>query len=196
MGADILSRQGPRPGEWMLHPEVVKQIWRVFGQAQVDLFAIQCPWEIALPTLPLTVLQGAGVSSEHFSQSLPPRNVAELRGSPPFRGSLEQLEQLEQPSPPGPPLQGTELAALSTPEASLERLVPLVDYLAAWKLLPTGSGGPVCDSRNIALSPLVLSDSSSSTGAGCHGTSVNFINEDDDEKYSLMNLFSVTKMRR
>ncbi|KAL0196189.1 hypothetical protein M9458_009761, partial [Cirrhinus mrigala] len=39
LGADILSRQGPRPGEWMLHPEVVKQIWRVFGPAQVDLFA-------------------------------------------------------------------------------------------------------------------------------------------------------------
>ncbi|KAI2646170.1 ORF V: Enzymatic polyprotein [Labeo rohita] len=47
LGADILSRQGPRPGEWMLHPEVVKQIWRVFGPAQVDLFATrentQCP---------------------------------------------------------------------------------------------------------------------------------------------------------
>ncbi|KAL0170910.1 hypothetical protein M9458_035506, partial [Cirrhinus mrigala] len=47
MGADILLRQGPRPGEWMLHPEVVKQIWRVFSQAQVDLFATQenaqCP---------------------------------------------------------------------------------------------------------------------------------------------------------
>ncbi len=39
VGADILSRQGPRPGEWRLHPEMVKQIWRVFGQAQVDLFA-------------------------------------------------------------------------------------------------------------------------------------------------------------
>ncbi len=35
--------------------------------------------------------------------------------------------------------QGTELAALITPEASLERLVPLVDYLAAWKLLPNVS---------------------------------------------------------
>ncbi|KAL0177444.1 hypothetical protein M9458_026338, partial [Cirrhinus mrigala] len=41
MGADILSSQGPRPGEWMLHPEVVRQIWRVFGQAQVDLFTTQ-----------------------------------------------------------------------------------------------------------------------------------------------------------
>ncbi len=51
----------------------------------------------------------------------------------PLWGSLEQLEC---PSPAGPPLQGTELAALKTPEASLERLVPLVDYLAVWKLLP------------------------------------------------------------
>ncbi len=91
----------------------------------------QCPQEISLLTLP--VFQGAAVSSERFSQSLPPRNVAELGGSPPLRGSLEQLDR---PSPAGPPLQGTELAALSTPEASLERLVPLVDYSAAWKLLP------------------------------------------------------------
>ncbi len=41
VGADIPSRQGPLPGEWMLHNKVVKQIWRVFGQAQVDLFATQ-----------------------------------------------------------------------------------------------------------------------------------------------------------
>ncbi len=68
----------------------------------------QCPQEISLLTLP--VFQGAAVSNEHFSQSLPPRNVAELGGSPPLRGSLEQLERL---SPAGPPLQGTELAALS-----------------------------------------------------------------------------------
>ncbi|CAM4729294.1 unnamed protein product [Leuciscus chuanchicus] len=39
IGADTLSRQGPRPGEWRLHPEVVELIWREFGQAQVDLFA-------------------------------------------------------------------------------------------------------------------------------------------------------------
>ncbi|KAL0173082.1 hypothetical protein M9458_033393, partial [Cirrhinus mrigala] len=39
VGADILSRQGPRPGEWMLHPEVVNQIWEIFGRAQLDLFA-------------------------------------------------------------------------------------------------------------------------------------------------------------
>ncbi len=90
----------------------------------------QCPQEISLLTLP--VFQGAAVSSQHFSQSLPPRNVAE----PPLRGSLEQLDR---PSPAGPPFQGTELAALSTLEASLERLVPLVDYSAAWKLLPNVS---------------------------------------------------------
>ncbi len=71
----------------------------------------QCPQEISLLTLP--VFQGAAVSSERFSQSLPPRNVAELGGSPPLRGSLEQLDR---PSPAGPPFQGTELAALNTPE--------------------------------------------------------------------------------
>ncbi len=54
----------------------------------------QCPQEISLLTLP--VFQGAAVSSERFSQSLPPRNVAELGGSPPLRGSLEQLDR---PSP-------------------------------------------------------------------------------------------------
>ncbi len=94
----------------------------------------QCPQEISLLTLP--VFQGAAVSSERFSQSLPPRNVAELGGSPPLRGSLEQLDR---PSPAGPPLQGTELAALSTPEASLKRLVPLVGHPAAWEPLPSVS---------------------------------------------------------
>ncbi len=82
------------------------------------------------------VFQGAAVSSERFSQSLPPRNVAELGGSPPLRGSLEQLDR---PSPAGPPFQGTELAALSTPEASLKRLVPLVSHLAVWEPLPSVS---------------------------------------------------------
>ncbi|GAA6064854.1 uncharacterized protein LOC113526632, partial [Tachysurus ichikawai] len=32
--ADALSRQGPRPGEWRLHPEVVELIWRRFYKAQ------------------------------------------------------------------------------------------------------------------------------------------------------------------
>ncbi len=35
-----------------------------------------------------------------------------------------------------------------------------------------GTGGSVCDLSDIALSPLGLSDSSSSTGAGCNGTDV------------------------
>ncbi len=76
------------------------------------------------------------VSSERFSQSLPPRNVAELGGSPPLRGSLEQLDR---PSPAGPPFQGTELAALSTPETSLERLVPLSRLFGSVELLPNVS---------------------------------------------------------
>ncbi len=92
----------------------------------------QCPQEIGLPTLPLTMLQGAAVSGEYISQ-LPPGNVAVLRGSLP---PIKYLEQLDRPSTASPPLQGTELAVQSTPEASLERLVPLVHFLAVWKLLP------------------------------------------------------------
>ncbi|XP_057685683.1 uncharacterized protein LOC130911993 [Corythoichthys intestinalis] len=37
--ADSLSRRRLPPGEWRLHPEVVRAIWGVFGQAEVDLFA-------------------------------------------------------------------------------------------------------------------------------------------------------------
>ncbi len=40
-----------------------------------------------------------------------------------------------------------------------------------WRAWP-GSGGPACDSRDASLSPLVLSDPSSSTEAGCQGTDV------------------------
>ncbi len=92
----------------------------------------QCPQEIGLLTLPHTVFQGAEISSEHTSQFLPPGNVAELRGSPPLRGSLERLVRL---SPAGVPSQDIELAALITPEASLERLGPLVGS-------PGGVGAP------------------------------------------------------
>ncbi len=40
------------------------------------------------------------------------------------------------------------------------------DLQEVWSSL----GGLVCVSRDLTMSPLVLSDSSSSTGAGCHGT--------------------------
>ncbi|KAI3374147.1 hypothetical protein L3Q82_006008 [Scortum barcoo] len=38
-GADIMSRGGPRQGDWSLHLELVKQIWLRFREAEVDLFA-------------------------------------------------------------------------------------------------------------------------------------------------------------
>jgi len=34
-----MSSGGPLPGEWVLHPEVVKQIWAQFVRAELDLFA-------------------------------------------------------------------------------------------------------------------------------------------------------------
>ncbi len=94
----------------------------------------QHPLEIVLPTLP--EFQGAAVSHECLSHFFPPGNVAELRASPRIQGSPEQLRRL---FPAGPPCQGIDLAAPNTPEASLERLAPLVDCLAALKLLPNVS---------------------------------------------------------
>ncbi len=94
----------------------------------------QCPQGIGLLTLP--VLQGAAVPSEHLSQFVPAASVAELRSSPSLQRSLEQLDWL---SPASAPLQGTDLAAPITPDISLERLIPLVDYLAVWNILPNVS---------------------------------------------------------
>ncbi|KAI2661494.1 Gag-Pro-Pol polyprotein [Labeo rohita] len=82
--------------------------------------------------LPLPGLQRPVVSGEHTSRFSPPTDIVEPRCSSPLRGSLEQLVWQ---SPVGPPSQNSKLAIQSTPEASLERLVPLVDYLAVWKLL-------------------------------------------------------------
>ncbi len=107
----------------------------------------QYPREIALPALPLTVLQEAAVCSELFSQPLPSRNTGKLRDSPPLWGSLEQLEQ---PSLAGPSLQVTELAALSTPQetGSLSRLFRSMETTAKCV-----SMGPAhCKKENIVFS--------------------------------------------
>ncbi|XP_048024136.1 LOW QUALITY PROTEIN: uncharacterized protein LOC125253920 [Megalobrama amblycephala] len=94
--------------------------------------SLQCPQGAVLPTLPPRVLQGAVVPSEQTPRC-PPGNVAALGRSPPLRRVSEQSARLP---PAGAPLQGTVLAVQITPEASLERLVPLVEYLTAWRLLP------------------------------------------------------------
>ncbi len=38
-GADMLSRSNVPSEEWMLHPRTVRMIWKIFGKAEVDLFA-------------------------------------------------------------------------------------------------------------------------------------------------------------
>ncbi len=53
VGVNILSRQGLRPGDWRLHPEVVELIWREFGQAQVDRKEICISRDVSLSTLVL-----------------------------------------------------------------------------------------------------------------------------------------------
>ncbi|KAL0187634.1 hypothetical protein M9458_014733, partial [Cirrhinus mrigala] len=94
----------------------------------------RCPRGVSLMFLPR--LQNTAASDERMPWIFPPGLAAEPGRSSPPQGSLEQLVRQ---SPAGPSLQVSELAVQSTPEASLERLVPLVDYLAAWKLLPNVS---------------------------------------------------------
>ena len=47
VGPDRLSRDNIPPGEWSLHPQTVQFLWRLFGRAEIDLFAskdnAQCP---------------------------------------------------------------------------------------------------------------------------------------------------------
>ncbi|KAL0173716.1 hypothetical protein M9458_029684, partial [Cirrhinus mrigala] len=50
--ADMLSSGGPWPGEWRVHPDVVKIIWDHFGMAGVDLFRLL--GDNSLPSLLLT----------------------------------------------------------------------------------------------------------------------------------------------
>ncbi len=96
--------------------------------------SLRCPQETGLPTLPPRVLQGAAVSSERISQG-PPGNVVASGCPPPLRRVSEQSAQMP---PAGSPLQDVVLTAEidTNPETSLERLVPLVEFLTAWKLLP------------------------------------------------------------
>ncbi|KAI2647884.1 ORF V: Enzymatic polyprotein [Labeo rohita] len=75
-------------------------------------------------------------TSKHIPRFLSPGNVAGPGSSPPPRGSQGPPVQ---GLPAGEPLQDIVLAAQQTQETSLERLVPLVDHLAAWKLLPNVS---------------------------------------------------------
>ncbi len=76
IGADILSRQGLRPGEWRLHPEVVELIWKEFGQPQVDLFASRetshCPlwFSFTHPVREELERHGRGFVCMHFPRFL------------------------------------------------------------------------------------------------------------------------------
>ncbi|KAL0198714.1 hypothetical protein M9458_007254, partial [Cirrhinus mrigala] len=92
----------------------------------------QCPREISLPTLP--VFQGAAVSSEPTPQSSARKRSGAGELATPAGVSTAASSAVScRSSVTG------HRTAQTTPEASLKRLVPLVDYLAAWKLLPNVS---------------------------------------------------------
>ncbi len=63
-GANMLSREGIVHGEWRLHPQTVKLIWSLFGEAEIDLFALEenahCPLYFSLTT---STLKGDALSS-------------------------------------------------------------------------------------------------------------------------------------
>ncbi|KAI2646275.1 Gag-Pro-Pol polyprotein [Labeo rohita] len=91
----------------------------------------QCPQEISLPTLP--VLQGAAVSSEPTPQSSARKRSGAGELATPVGVSTAASSAVSCRS------SVTGLAAQTTPEASLERLAPLVDYwllpnVSAWVL--------------------------------------------------------------
>ena len=50
--AEIMSRGGPRPDDWSLHPRLAEMLWSWFGKPEVDLFAsrenYKCPLWFAL----------------------------------------------------------------------------------------------------------------------------------------------------
>ncbi len=56
-GADMLSRRRIPQGEWRLHPESVRMVWNLYGEAEVDLFATSenahCPSFFSLSHSPL-----------------------------------------------------------------------------------------------------------------------------------------------
>ncbi len=96
--------------------------------------SLRCPQGTGLPTLPPRVLQGAAVSGKRISQG-PPGNIVALGSPPPLRRVSERSAQM---IPAGSPLQDVVLTAQihTNPETSLERLIPLVEFMRAWKPLP------------------------------------------------------------
>lgn len=103
--------------------------------------SLRCPQEAFLPTLPSRVFWGAEVSSKsmilsHDAVSL---MLWDHSLSAAASGSLHPLtrtsQQLTRLFPAGSPLQCTKVIAQLNTESSLEQLVPLVDFLAAWKFL-------------------------------------------------------------
>ncbi len=129
---------------------------------------------------------------KHFLPDLRNHNVASTHRQhscgflyqPPGRSALAPLIQAGAPDPcvvPGQvPLAESSLYSWASQcrsrhpvEAGAEarewRLHPEV-VKQIWRVFGQGTGGSVATRQTNALSPLVLSDSSSSTGAGCYGT--------------------------
>ncbi len=114
----------------------------------------------------------------------PPNNISVVLYQPPRRSAVAPPVQAGAPDPcvvPGrTPLAESSLhpwapqcgsrhpveAGADAQGMDASHLGGEADLESVWP----GSGGPFCISGDITMSPLVLSDSSGSTGAGCYGT--------------------------
>ncbi len=101
VAADLLSRGGPRPEEWGLHPALIQATWLRFGKAKVDIFATQenthCPLWYSM------VGPRGGCSGKQMAPSTP----VCISSFPTSACSPGQGENVEGQSPAG----GTRLAS-------------------------------------------------------------------------------------
>ena len=88
-----MSRGGPLPDEWVLHPEVVMQIWARLGRAEVDLFA---NWRNSHCTLSFSMARrnNPPLEVDAFAHEPCPRKL--LYAFPPLRLILPLLERVRQ----------------------------------------------------------------------------------------------------
>ena len=132
-GADLMSRGGPLPDEWMLHPEVVKQIWArsvwesgggpVRQPAQQPLYPMVFPGSAGQSTL-----GGGRVCTRAMAEKAALRlSTAASHSPPPGEGEMRTIV-----SHPGSPRSPPWYAELTQMMVGQPWTVPQV-----WGALPT-----------------------------------------------------------
>ncbi|XP_034780644.2 uncharacterized protein LOC117973223, partial [Acipenser ruthenus] len=129
LAADLLSRRGPHPSEWRLHPQTVERIWERFRKAQVDLFAsaemTHCPLWYTLHR------SGESPVGQRVSSSSGPKVAQEDMVCDPVPDAGRPA--LGDPASPGSPHSGTGLPL--APESGQVPVVALAPERDRWLAL-------------------------------------------------------------